>query len=595
MLENRRSELKTLIRKGKEQGFLTYREISDSLLEDTFAGEQFEAVVDAIGAMGIEILDQLPESDAQPLTDKWLDDIDTEDTEAVLNLVLDSSCARFSDPLDMYMRDLGQRDLLSQDDEIKLAKQFEQGNRQCIFALALCPAAIAELLRLFERKRSEGIPPSEIIMSLNACKVADEHDSDSELVKPVDEEGSRLRLDLRTVVERFDQMRHLYENFRQIQERFGFDSHQTGDFRQKLSRQFLAVNITPQTIHQLATKIDGLVEEINARERTILSICQEITPLPREILLELMKGNETNLDWVHELIKEITADQAVLQARVDAIQRLQQELIQLESEAGLAIADLKRIKRRVSAGVIQARLAKHEMIESNLRLVIHVAKKYQNKGLSLSDVIQEGNVGLMKAVDKFDYRRGYKFSTYAHWWIRQAITRAIADRARTIRVPAHVWEKFNKVNRNSEAIKQEKGGEVLINELAERMGMTEAKIREVLEVANHMTSLDRLIGLDKEAAFGEFIEDKSQQTPVDRALYSQLQSRVQELLTVLKDREAKVLAMRFGIGTSSDHSLGEISSKYEISRERVRQIECKALRKLRNPAYSEHLRPFLDS
>ncbi|MDH3690373.1 MAG: RNA polymerase sigma factor RpoD [Gammaproteobacteria bacterium] len=599
--ESKRSELKKLILKGKEQGFLTYREINDHLPEDMHDTDQIEAVVNMINDMGIFVYDKAPDPDSLLLKAESPDDEEVaEEAEAVLTTAVESEFGRTTDPVRMYMREMGTVDLLTRKDEIALAKRIEDGIRQSTDAVATCPTTIAEVLRM-----SDLIEKAEMRLT---DLVADFIDPNAEELpipeavqaqhQDVDDSGEGAEEDLgpdpEEACERFERIRKLHERLMRALDRHGIGSNQAQKIQQKLAAEFLEIKFVPKQIDALWDHVRSLVEQVRAREKTIIYICISLARVPRKSFIKTFIGNETNPNWVDTLIENGEGDIKVLKAHREEFKAAQQKLIQLEQKVGMPLSELKEVNRRMSIGEAKARRAKKEMVEANLRLVISIAKKYTNRGLQFLDLIQEGNIGLMKAVDKFEYRRGYKFSTYATWWIRQAITRSIADQARTIRIPVHMIETINKLNRVSRQILQEQGREALPEELAERMEMPEEKIRKVLKIAKEPISMETPIGDDEDSHLGDFIEDKNVHAPLESATGSGLQVSTQDILDTLTPREAKVLRMRFGIGMNTDHTLEEVGKQFDVTRERIRQIEAKALRKLRHPTRSEHLRSFLE-
>ncbi len=591
--ETRRSELKRLILRGKEQGFLTYPEISDQLSEDLYDADQLDAVIEMIADMGIEVLDHAPNPDALLLKAESLDEEAAEEVEAVLTSVAESDFGPTGDPINAYMREMGGRGLLTRNDEIALAKRIEDGIRLRTEAMATCPATIAEVLRLFECAQRGELPLTNLIEGLVAPCGADEQIATLEAAESRCDKNRGF--DPEEAKERFARIGDLYDRLMRAQDEHGIGSTLAKNLRHTLSKQLLEIKLPPKQIDHLLEQLRDLVVQVQTREQAIMDICANQVRMPRKTFLMAFTGNETNPNWVDSLIESGAGNTAVLLAHAGLIQRLQAKLIQLESKASLTIGELKEVNRRMCIGEAMARRAKNEMVEANLRLVMHVAKKYRNRGLPFLDLIQEGNIGLMKAVDKFDYRRGFKFSTYAHWWIRQAITRAIADRARVIRVPVHVIEKINKVRGIANEILQEKGREALPKELAERAGIPEVKLREMLKVVKGPISMETPVGRDEDAHLGDFIENRDEEAPADTAMSSELRAGVQEILATLSPREAQVLAMRFGIGVSTGHTLGEVGRHFDVSRERIRQIEAKALNKLRDSNRVKHFRPFLEN
>jgi len=609
--DTKRSELKKLILKGKEQGFLTYREINDHLPEDMHDTDQIEAVVNMINDMGIDVYDKPPDPDSLLLkTDNADDEEVAEEAEAVLTTAVESEFGRTTDPVRMYMREMGTVDLLTRKDEIALAKRIEDGIRQSTDAIATCPVTIAEIVRIAELIESGELRLTDLLVDFidpnaeeepilfprSADVLVDSEDRDEQGVgegasATADED---LGPDPEEARERFVRIRKSYNSMMRAAEKHGVGSKQAKRHQQKLAREFLQIKFLPKQIDALSEQIRDLVEQVRARERAIFEICIYKARISRKTFMKMFLGDETDSVWVDNLIKTNEGDVDVIKAYREEIDAAVQKLIQLEQKAGMPISELKDVNRRMSIGEAKARRAKKEMVEANLRLVISIAKKYTNRGLQFLDLIQEGNIGLMKAVDKFEYRRGYKFSTYATWWIRQAITRSIADQARTIRIPVHMIETINKLNRVSRQILQEKGREALPEELAERMEMPEEKIRKVLKIAKEPISMETPIGDDEDSHLGDFIEDKAVHAPLDSATGSGLRWATQGILDTLTPREAKVLRMRFGIGMNTDHTLEEVGKQFDVTRERIRQIEAKALRKLRHPTRSDHLRTFLE-
>lgn len=587
MAKKRHSELKGLIEKGLEQGFLTYQEIHGSLREEVMAEDGVDNLVHTINAMGIVVLDQAPDPDTLMLSTAPIDDAEAEEAEAILKSLIEDDAVRTSDPMAMYMREIGRRDLLTKSEEVDLAKRMEQGSQQCQSAVAECPLAVAEFLRLVTCYEVDELPLTDLIQGVVASsepgvkESPDCNQDDSEWL-------------VVTVREHIEKVHGLYGDLIKEQKRSGIRNKRNTELRRELAGCIMEIRLNPQTITRLVERIRGVADKVYKIEQAILDICVNEACVPRRSFIQSFIGNETNPAFTYALIERGEGNKALLEDQADVIQQHQQALDQLEFEAGLPIGDTKEIKRRIVAGEAMARRAKHEMVEANLRLVIHVAKKYQNRGLSFPDLIQEGNIGLIRAVEKFDYRRGFKFSTYAHWWIRQAITRAIADRARTIRIPVHVIEKLNKLKQLSYEIRLEKGREALPEELAEHMGMAEDKVREVLDIPKHVASLESPLGDDEDTQLGDLIEDKNHPAPVGLTLESELKVQVQAILNNLPQREAKVLAMRYGVGLSSSHTLDEIGRQFDVSRERIRQIEANALRRLRDPQRSVHLRAFLE-
>ena len=612
--DTKRSELKKLILKGKEQGFLTYREINDHLPEDMHDTDQIEAVVNMINDMSIDVYDKPPDPDSLLLkTENADDDEAAEEAEAVLTTAVESEFGRTTDPVRMYMREMGTVDLLTRKDEIALAKRIEDGIGQSTHAIATCPLAIAEILRLADFVEAGAMRLTDLVVDFvdpNAeeapipeprqpgaagavtAKASDDKDEDEDDDEAAEEE---LGPDPEEAGKRFTRIRKSYASMVRATDRYGVGCKQAKRHQDKLAREFLEIKFLPRQVDAIAEQIRELVDQVRARERAIFEVCIDRARIPRKIFIKAFVGNETGNEWLKQAQKCADADADILKENAEELEAARQRLVQLERRAGIPIAELKDINRRMSIGEAKARRAKKEMVEANLRLVISIAKKYTNRGLQFLDLIQEGNIGLMKAVDKFEYRRGYKFSTYATWWIRQAITRSIADQARTIRIPVHMIETINKLNRVSRQILQEKGREALPEELAERMEMPEEKIRKVLKIAKEPISMETPIGDDEDSHLGDFIEDKNVHAPLDSATSSGLSWATQSILDTLTPREAKVLRMRFGIGMNTDHTLEEVGKQFDVTRERIRQIEAKALRKLRHPTRSDHLRSFLES
>jgi len=609
--ETQRSQLKKLIIQGKEQGFLTYREINDHLPEDVHDTDQIEAVVNMINDMGIAVYDEPPDPDtlllktneAAPPEDE---EEAAEEAEQVVTSAVDSEFGRTTDPVRMYMREMGTVELLTREGEIELAKRIEDGVRQTTEAIAACPAAIAEVVRMMDLVEIDQMRLTDLVVDFvdpdatdlplpeapsEKAAAADDEEEDEEGSGEGDDETGPNREE---ALIRFARIRKLHTNLLKAIEKRSYDSPEVKRIQTRLADEFMQIKFVSRQINRLVEYVRSLVEHAREQEKAIMDICVGKARMPRKTFIKVFPGNETNKRWVKKAAKCGEGNGSVIEHNTDAIHAVQDKLKALEERAGLPISELKEVNRRMSIGEAKARRAKKEMVEANLRLVISIAKKYTNRGLQFLDLIQEGNIGLMKAVDKFEYRRGYKFSTYATWWIRQAITRSIADQARTIRIPVHMIETINKLNRISRQMLQEMGREATPEELAQRMDMPEDKIRKVLKIAKEPISMETPIGDDEDSHLGDFVEDANSVAPPDAATNSGLKYATSEILETLTPREAKVLRMRFGIGMNTDHTLEEVGKQFDVTRERIRQIEAKALRKLRHPSRSEHLRSFLD-
>ena len=598
-LDQQQSRLKLLIAKGKEQGYLTYSEVNDHLPEGIVDPEQIEDIISMINDMGIAVHEVPPDADALLLMGSTVNADDDETEEAAVALAtIDSEFGRTTDPVRMYMREMGTVDLLTREGEIKIAKRIEKGLNQALAALAAYPPTISALIGEFERFEAGEAKLTDLLTGY-----IDPNAKEEEIPTPKqraaaseddDEEEVDLGPDPLEAAERFGKMRRAYQRLVEATSKHGPGTAQTDKIRHSLVGQFMQLKLTPKLIDRLTSRLREVIERVRANERAVMRMCVQDAKMPRKRFIEIFPGNESRVQWLHVQVRKNYPWGDALKPFSKDIRRLQLRLGVTEREGMVSITEIKEINRRMSIGEAKARRAKKEMVEANLRLVISIAKKYTNRGLQFLDLIQEGNIGLMKAVDKFEYRRGYKFSTYATWWIRQAITRSIADQARTIRIPVHMIETINKLNRISRQILQEMGREPTPDELAERMEMPEEKVRKVLKIAKEPISMETPIGDDEDSHLGDFIEDLSIVSPVDSATAEGLRESTQNILAGLTPREAKVLRMRFGIEMNTDHTLEEVGKQFDVTRERIRQIEAKALRKLRHPSRSEQLRSFLD-
>ncbi len=605
--QDQQSQLKLLIAKGKEQGFLTYSEVNDHLPNEIVDPEQIEDIISMINDMGIQVHETAPDADALILSSETTTtDEDAVEEAAAALATVDSEFGRTTDPVRMYMREMGTVELLTREGEIEIAKRIEDGLAQVYSALASYPASTTLLLKEFGRVVegearladlfSTFIDPNavEAPIPTPASRQAEAErkangDDDDEDETPVDTgpdpEETRLF---------FSQLGDLHDKIQAGLSSKGKNQAKLKKLREQLVDHLMHIKLSPRMVETLTQNLRSTVNRIRSHERIIMNICVHDAHMPRRDFITSFPDNETDLKWLDSQIKGGHKYSPVLEQHKDEILRAQNRLVGIQKEAGLTVSEIKDINRRMSIGEAKARRAKKEMVEANLRLVISIAKKYTNRGLQFLDLIQEGNIGLMKAVDKFEYRRGYKFSTYATWWIRQAITRSIADQARTIRIPVHMIETINKLNRISRQMLQEMGREPTPEELADRMDMPEDKVRKVLKIAKEPISMETPIGDDEDSHLGDFIEDATIDSPVDSASGAGLKEATQGVLSGLTPREAKVLRMRFGIDMNTDHTLEEVGKQFDVTRERIRQIEAKALRKLRHPSRSEQLRSFLE-
>ncbi|MDO7911643.1 RNA polymerase sigma factor RpoD [Pseudomonas sp. 22-AL-CL-001] len=607
------SRIKELITRGREQGYLTYAEVNDHLPEDISDPEQVEDIIRMINDMGINVFESAPDADALLLAEADTDEAAAEEAAAALAAV-ETDIGRTTDPVRMYMREMGTVELLTREGEIEIAKRIEEGIREVMSAIAHFPGTVDHILSEYERVTTEGgrlsdvlsgyIDPDDNIATPNeeapqiAAKAATAKDDDDEEEESDnssdDEEETESGPDPEIARQRFGAVAEQLELTKKVLKKHPRESKESVEALLALTDLFMPIKLVPKQFEALVERVRGALDRLRAQERAIMQLCVRDARMPRADFLRLFPGNEVDQTWSGDLSRRSTKWAAALGEKDAAIVACQQKLIDLEAETGLTVAEIKDINRRMSIGEAKARRAKKEMVEANLRLVISIAKKYTNRGLQFLDLIQEGNIGLMKAVDKFEYRRGYKFSTYATWWIRQAITRSIADQARTIRIPVHMIETINKLNRISRQMLQEMGREPTPEELGERMEMPEDKIRKVLKIAKEPISMETPIGDDEDSHLGDFIEDSTMQSPIDVATVESLKEATRDVLSGLTAREAKVLRMRFGIDMNTDHTLEEVGKQFDVTRERIRQIEAKALRKLRHPTRSEHLRSFLD-
>ncbi len=611
--ETRRMRLRNLIKLGKERGFLTYAEVNDHLPDDLVDAEQIESIITTFGDMGIQVFDQAPDqetlliNEAAPVA--TTDEDVEEQAEAALSTV-DSEFGRTTDPVRMYMREMGSVELLTREGEIEIAKRIEEGLKHMIQAISACPTTVQDILDLAEKVEKDEMRIDEVVDGLIDPNAKDDFDpkkveaveeDDKDVVEEeadADDDGAIAAANLLLLktgaLEKFARIRRLYEKMKKALEARGSKDKDYLNARDKISNELMAIRFTARTVERLCDSVRRLVEQIRSHEREILDICTRKAGMPRQHFIKIFPGNEGSRRW---LTAEINGNQAWSTGLVrlePSVLELLGKMVAVQQKIGISLKELKEINKQMSTGEAKARRAKREMTEANLRLVISIAKKYTNRGLQFLDLIQEGNIGLMKAVDKFEYRRGYKFSTYATWWIRQAITRSIADQARTIRIPVHMIETINKMNRISRQILQETGSEPDPATLATRMEMPEEKIRKILKISKEPISMETPIGDDDDSHLGDFIEDQSTMAPSDAATYSSLRDATKEVLDTLTPREAKVLRMRFGIEMSTDHTLEEVGKQFDVTRERIRQIEAKALRKLRHPSRSERLKSFLD-
>jgi RNA polymerase primary sigma factor len=609
--EQQRSRLKELIARGKENGYLTYAEVNDHLPADMADPEQIEDFISMINDMGIEVREDAPEAEELLLVDNEVaaDEIAEEEVASALASV-DSEFGRTTDPVRMYMREMGSVELLSREGEITIAKRIEEGMNQMLSTLANQPQMIAEVLHDYDAVQRGDLRLSDIISGYIEPNIFSEEEADKEkeAAPPIppeeDEEESggesgnaefleeESGPDPEIARERFSELRNLYEEAIAAEKKYGAQNKKYTQKREQLAKCFMDIKLASRQFNKLSRKMRSMLDEIRSQERYIMNLCVNKARMTRKVFITSFLNNETNLEWAAEHKgKSYFSD---LNNYASDIQRAQKKLIALQEQMRMTIAEIKEVNRRMSIGEAKARRAKKEMVEANLRLVISIAKKYTNRGLQFLDLIQEGNIGLMKAVDKFEYQRGYKFSTYATWWIRQAITRSIADQARTIRIPVHMIETINKLNRISRQILQETGLEPTPEELSKRMDLPEDKIRKVLKIAKEPISMETPIGDDEDSHLGDFIEDVNIESPLDAATNTGLSEATQKILNTLTPREAKVLRMRFGINMNTDHTLEEVGKQFDVTRERIRQIEAKALRKLRHPSRSEQLRSFLE-
>jgi RNA polymerase primary sigma factor len=608
------SQLKLLIARGKEQGFLTYGEVNDHLPNDLLDPEQIEDVIGMINDMGIMVHEVAPDADTLLISSEAVaaDDDAAEEAAAALATV-DSEFGRTTDPVRMYMREMGAVELLTREGEIKIAKRIEDGMIQMLESLASHPETIAVLLReyaLIEKGEARlgdivvgftdlNPPAEELPENMEdeelVSAAAEEADEEEEAEEGADTESEDVSIDLEEVRTRMAKLEDLHGKVLAAVTKHGKAHARSEMLVKELTEAFMGFKLSPKMVDKLVNNLRGLVDRIREQERTIMDLCVNHATMPRKEFISTFPDNETNLKWLESHAKSGKSYAKSLGEIAEEVVRIQGRLATLENECGMTIAEIKDINRKMSIGEAKARRAKKEMVEANLRLVISIAKKYTNRGLQFLDLIQEGNIGLMKAVDKFEYRRGYKFSTYATWWIRQAITRSIADQARTIRIPVHMIETINKLNRISRQMLQEMGREPTPEELAVRMEMPEDKVRKVLKIAKEPISMETPIGDDEDSHLGDFIEDSSVLSPVESATAEGLREATREVLEGLTARESKVLRMRFGIEMNTDHTLEEVGKQFDVTRERIRQIEAKALRKLRHPSRSEKLRSFLDS
>jgi RNA polymerase primary sigma factor len=613
--DERQSQLKLLIARGKEQGFLTYVEVNDHLPSEIVDPEQIEDIVNMINDMGIPVYEKPPESESLLLTEPVVADEEAAEEAAAALATVDAEFGRTTDPVRMYMREMGTVELLTREGEIRIAKRIEEGLDAVRTALSSYPMTFESMLRQYELvKAGQGRlvdiivgfidpnAPDEIAAPVNpklaqaaaAAAPANESEEDEEGEgDSEDEEVLETGPDPEEAARRFVSIAKLHQQTLKALLEKGLKDPKTQKLRKKLAGEFMELKLSPKMFDALIQQLRDNVAEIRNLEKQIMTICVRDAGMPRKDFISTFPKNETNIKWLDKHIRAKRKHSAALHRLREEIERQQKKLQSLEERVHLSIADVKEINREVAVGEAKARRAKKEMVEANLRLVISIAKKYTNRGLQFLDLIQEGNIGLMKAVDKFEYRRGYKFSTYATWWIRQAITRSIADQARTIRIPVHMIETINKLNRISRQMLQEMGREPTPEELAVRMEMPEDKVRRVLKIAKEPISMETPIGDDEDSHLGDFIEDTSVDSPIDSATMESLRETTHAVLAGLTPREAKVLRMRFGIDMNTDHTLEEVGKQFDVTRERIRQIEAKALRKLRHPSRSEQLRSFL--
>jgi len=602
--EQQQSQLKQLIAKGKIQGYLTYAEVNDHLPSDIVDPEQIEDIISMINDMGIQVYEVAPDEDSL-ITDSAAVTTDDEDAEEVAALAsVDSEFGRTTDPVRMYMREMGSVELLTRADELKIAKRIEEGQQQLVKAISRSCVVVEDFLNAFDNISGEEggtrltdlisgfadlSEPADLVAALPASD-----DIEDGVVEEASAEDETKGLNYEEVKEKVEALRDQLKLASSAVKKHGYSSEKTEEAFDVLAGIFMEFKWTPQYLKKLTAIIPDGVAAVREQEKLIIDIFVNQAKMPRKDFIASFVGNEASSEWFDKYLSAGDGFSAALKVHEKDVKKAQAKLAGIEERYGLTVNGLKDINRRMSIGEAKARRAKKEMIEANLRLVISIAKKYTNRGLQFLDLIQEGNIGLMKAVDKFEYRRGYKFSTYATWWIRQAITRSIADQARTIRIPVHMIETINKLNRISRQILQEMGREATPEELAERMEMPEDKVRKVLKIAKEPISMETPIGDDEDSHLGDFIEDAKVLSPIEAATIAGLRESTQNVLAGLTAREAKVLRMRFGINMNTDHTLEEVGKQFDVTRERIRQIEAKALRKLRHPSRSEQLRCFLD-
>ncbi|EKO3483531.1 RNA polymerase sigma factor RpoD [Vibrio fluvialis] len=624
MDQNPQSQLKLLVIKGKEQGYLTYAEANDHLPAEIVDSEQVEDIIQMINDMGIKVVETAPDADDLALSDdNTITDEDAAEAAAAALSSVESEIGRTTDPVRMYMREMGTVELLTREGEIDIAKRIEEGINQVQSAVAEYPGTIPYILEQFDKVQAEELRLTDLISGFvdpneeettaptathigSELSGADLDDEDEEDIDDEDEDededgdddssdsDEEVGIDPELALEKFTELRNKFQNLQLAINEHGNESSKAQQATDLVLDVFREFRLTPKQFDHLVDTLRTSMDRVRTQERLIMKAVVEVAKMPKKSFIAIFTGNESSEAWLDQVLASDKPYVEKVRQYEDDIRRSIQKLKIIEQETSLTVDRIKDISRRMSIGEAKARRAKKEMVEANLRLVISIAKKYTNRGLQFLDLIQEGNIGLMKAVDKFEYRRGYKFSTYATWWIRQAITRSIADQARTIRIPVHMIETINKLNRISRQMLQEMGREPLPEELAERMQMPEDKIRKVLKIAKEPISMETPIGDDEDSHLGDFIEDTTLELPLDSATATSLKAATRDVLAGLTPREAKVLRMRFGIDMNTDHTLEEVGKQFDVTRERIRQIEAKALRKLRHPSRSETLRSFLD-